>query len=78
MKPQFIRIRDRILNLANVQMIELDGTDLLNVYLMPNKELVQFANEEAHTLLVDRFSHYVTILRRTSVYFQENGLAVLA
>jgi hypothetical protein len=28
--------------------------------------------------LVDRFSHLVTILRRTSVYFQENGLALLA
>ena len=28
--------------------------------------------------LVDRFSHFVTILRRRSVYFQEKGLALLA
>jgi hypothetical protein len=28
--------------------------------------------------LVDRFSHFVTILRRTSVYFQRNGFAVVA
>jgi hypothetical protein len=28
--------------------------------------------------LVDRFSHFVTILLRRSVYFQEKGVAVLA
>jgi hypothetical protein len=51
MKPHFVRIGDRILNLAIVQLIEVDGPNLLNVYLMPNKELIQYANEEAHTLL---------------------------
>jgi hypothetical protein len=60
MKPHFIHIGDRILNLATVLLIEVEGPNLLNVYLMPNKELIQYANEEAHALLAILKTGYMT------------------
>lgn len=51
MKPQFIHIGNRILNLSSVQFIEIIGPNLLNVHLMPNQELIQYEDEEARALL---------------------------
>jgi hypothetical protein len=45
------------------------------VVLYYSKEMMM---KEIGAILVDCFSHFVTILRRTSVYFQEKGVAVLA
>jgi len=53
-----------------------------NLPKVSGKEVLRLlkSDENLRTLpvLVDRFSHFVTILRRTSVYFQVKGLAVLA
>ncbi len=51
MRTQFIRIGSRILNLESIQFIEIDGPDLLRVFLAPNQFQIEYLDEEARALL---------------------------
>jgi hypothetical protein len=51
MKPQVIQIGNRILNLAQVQYMVVQGPNLVDVYLAPNQDLIQYAEGEAGALL---------------------------
>ena len=39
--------------------MEIDGPDLLNVYMMPEARLIQFEGEDAHALLTALMLSYV-------------------
>lgn len=59
MKPQFVWIGNRIVHLANVQYIEVQGPNLVTVWLVPDKE-IQFVNEDAQALIAVLEDGYMT------------------
>jgi hypothetical protein len=68
MKP-FIRVRSRILNTAQIQRIEVEGPNLVNVYLVPDR-FEQFTEDEAGALL-DVLQDYVKESQLPDEHFNE-------
>jgi hypothetical protein len=51
LRPSFIHVGDRVLNLEAVRYIEIEGPHLVNVYITDRKEPLQFTEQDAHALV---------------------------
>jgi hypothetical protein len=70
---QLIRIGKNIINVAHVRRIEIDGPEVVDVYLATESEPLHFIEDEARALMATLGPEYVTHVK-TAAELKVEGL----